>query len=394
VSRFLETLLHFVITFAVCTVAAGVIWLCTVIVLHQIVALRKHGDLEPAVTELQPRGKWRHWTTIVVVGFVGPGLFGKYLVAQAHVAAILGTDFADSIVGAIPLAVLLLAALGWQFYKDRRLQPDDIRLSKPFNSTFCYKWNTLMLAGVGRAVGTFCWLLAGIAGSIAGAYNSPEFMKLATHAPDADLWSAAGAEMFYMGIFVVVLIVRRVASPHWVMVNAWFSITNELTGGPQPGKSKNDFRVARWRNPYHRKCFLLAKRLERCLPGVQRRLDPSDGLLVTTTYSQLATALRRAGARASKDDTASKRIDDLVAASFGLLVETNLPQAAVRIRHLLRDEPEPTPISHNPLRRYLVSASAAIQQHWPTVKTVGFLLAIAALIASGEIRRTVEAFLK
>ncbi|MBP2329499.1 hypothetical protein JOF56_009884 [Kibdelosporangium banguiense] len=138
----------------------------------------------------------------------------------------------------------------------------------------------------------------------------------------------------------------------------------------------------------------LAAILERCVAGTQRRLEAGDAELVGNTYYRLATLLRRAAIRSRDSRAAGEYFDGLVAVSFTVLLEGNPVAAAQTFEQVVADEPVPTPPTAGRFRRLFRNLGDNLERHEKTVRNLGFLVVIVALIVTGQFGRLVEVFTK
>lgn len=148
-------------------------------------------------------------------------------------------------------------------------------------------------------------------------------------------------------------------------------------------------RIARWRNPDHRRLFQLADALEKCIYPLRRRVSHADFDAISTGFSALALAVRNEAARFTSEG--KLRPEVLSWMCITLAVNTNPVQSAKRIAGILRNEvAQVQPLPQSRISDILGRVNDALAQNTRIFVALAVIFVVAYYVATGNLAKLFE----
>lgn len=222
----------------------------------------------------------------------------------------------------------------------------------------------------------------------ANADTLRHLQEVPTNSPEGNY--IAGRIFLWIASIVMLALINRIicerAMPGMTLMHHSLAHITRCGNEHQPALY---LRIARWRNPEHRRLFQLADALEKCIYPVRRRVSRVDFDTVSTAFLALALAVRNEGARFSSER--SLRPEVLSWMCITLAVNTNLVRSAKRVAALLPNEVSLVqPLPKSRVSDILGRINDALAQNTRAFVVLAAILVLAYYLATGNIAKLFE----
>ncbi|MDX8029399.1 hypothetical protein SK803_04215 [Lentzea sp. BCCO 10_0856] len=155
----------------------------------------------------------------------------------------------------------------------------------------------------------------------------------------------------------------------------------------QPAKHERRFvlhRPGAWRDEQHEDSFKIASLIEWSVRRAQGRFAQYDYEQIVLTARQLAQSLRLNALQVADGPAADIAYQERRFLALQLTTSRNPLDFVERIGVMTAGDPEPPVLPRRRAARFVESLSGGINVHWPTLKTLGIVVAIIAFLFFGR----------